>query len=267
VAHDPEQTAADLTTVARFLAASTETPPTPLRVARSVGGASVDLVILLGNSVLCTTDAVAAAVRRGVADAVLIVGGKGHSTSHLRSAVRADPRNDGLPVTGRAEAEILRDLLVQWHGLDEAILHTGTQSTNCGANAEEAHTLLADRKWTPADVLLVQDPTMQRRTWASFRRVWGDREPPRFHNSPTFVPTVRAKGETLAFDGPDRAGLWSMERFVSLVMGEIPRLRNDETGYGPRGRGYIVAVDIPPAVDAAYDRLRGPLGEYVRPPA
>jgi hypothetical protein len=57
-----------------------------------------------------------------------------------------------------------------------------------------------------------------------------------------------------------------MERFVSLVMGEIPRLRNDENGYGPNGRGYIVAVDIPPAVEAAYDRLLGPFGDRVRPP-
>ena len=267
VAHNPEQTAADLNTVAHFLAAPTAIPPTLSNVARSVGDASVDLIILLGNSVLCTTDAVAAAVRRGVADAVMIVGGKGHSTSHLRTAVQADPRNDGLPVAGRAEAEILRALLVQWHGLDEAILHTGTQSTNCGANAEEAHALLRERGGRPSDVLLVQDPTMQRRTWASFRRVWGDREPPRFHNSPTFVPTVRAEGDTLAFDRPGRAGLWPMERFMSLVMGEIPRLRNDEEGYGPNGRGYIVAVDIPPAVEAAYDRLRGPLGEYGRPPA
>jgi len=55
-----------------------------------------------------------------------------------------------------------------------------------------------------------------------------------------------------------------MERFVSLVMGEIPRLRNDKDGYGPRGRGYIVAVDIPASVEAAYQRLRDLGGDLGR---
>jgi len=50
------------------------------------------------------------------------------------------------------------------------------------------------------------------------------------------------------------------------VMGEIPRLRNDADGYGPKGRGFIVAVDIPPAVEAAYDRLTEPFGDLVRWP-
>jgi hypothetical protein len=47
-------------------------------------------------------------------------------------------------------------------------------------------------------------------------------------------------------------------------MGEIPRLRNDEHGYGPRGAGYIAAVDIPLPVEAAYQRLLEPFGDSVR---
>lgn len=261
---DPEQVAADLNTVARFLAAPDVRALTPSAVAEQVGTAPVDLLVLLGNGVLCTTDAVAEAVRRGVAETVMLVGGEGHSTSHLRAAVRADPRYDGGTLDGKAEAEILRDLLVRWHGLGGTDLLLGTESTNCGANAEEARALLDQRGQAPAHVLLVQDPTMQRRTWASFRRVWGEGPPPRFYNGPTFVPRVTVDAGRLAFERPDRAGLWPMERFVSLVMGEIPRLRNDEDGYGPKGRGYIVAVDIPPAVEAAYDRLLGPFSGAVR---
>ncbi len=40
------------------------------------------------------------------------------------------------------------------------------------------------------------------------------------------------------------------------MLGEIPRLRDDEKGYGPRGRGYIVHVDVPEEVLAAYERLQ-----------
>jgi uncharacterized SAM-binding protein YcdF (DUF218 family) len=260
------QTAADLNTVARFLAAPDLTALTPAALEAQEGAAPADLLVLLGNAVLATADAVAAGLRAGVAERLLIAGGRGHSTRHLRTAVRADPRDDGLPLDGRAEAEILRDVLARWHGLDPQSILVETQSTNCGANAERAHALLRERGLRPADVVLVQDPTMQRRTWASFRRVWGEERPPRFHNAPPFVPTVEADGDVLHFAQPDRAGLWPMERFVSLVMGEIPRLRNDEHGYGPNGRGYIVAVDIPPAVEAAYERLLDPFGDRVRAP-
>ena len=33
------------------------------------------------------------------------------------------------------------------------------------------------------------------------------------------------------------------------------RLRDDENGYGPSGAGYIGHVDIPPPVEAAFQRL------------
>jgi len=266
MASDLPHTAADLNTVARFLAAPDLTALTPAAVAEQGHAAPADLLVLLGNAVLATLDAVAAGMRAGVAERLLIAGGRGHSTRYLRAAVRADPRYDGLPLDDRAEAEILRGLLARWHGLDPRSILVETQSTNCGANAEQTRALLRERGLRPADVLLMQDPTMQRRTWASFRRVWGDERPPHFHNAPPFVPTVEADGDALVFAEPDRAGLWPMERFVSLVMGEIPRLRNDEDGYGPAGRGYIAAVDIPPAVEAAYDRLLGPFGDRVRTP-
>jgi uncharacterized SAM-binding protein YcdF (DUF218 family) len=139
-----------------------------------------------------------------------------------------------------------------------------TESTNCGANAERAYSLLRAHGTEPEQILLVQDPTMQRRTWASFRRVWD--EGVEFINCPTFVPAVYPEQGALVFATPDQAGLWSMERFISLVMGEVPRLRNDEAGYGPKGRGYIVAVDVPPEVEAAYTRLLAPFENYVRPP-
>lgn len=57
--------------------------------------------------------------------------------------------------------------------------------------------------------------------------------------------------------GVDPAGLWEMGRFCDLVAGEIPRLRDDAQGYGPRGMGFIDHVDIPEEVDEAWKRLAG----------
>lgn len=51
-------------------------------------------------------------------------------------------------------------------------------------------------------------------------------------------------------------GMWDMERYVSLLMGEIPRLTDDAAGYGPHGAGYIAHVDIPEEVQTAFTLLK-----------
>lgn len=58
------------------------------------------------------------------------------------------------------------------------------------------------------------------------------------------------------------SGLWSPERFLSLIMGEIPRLRDDENGYGPLGRGFIPHVDIPVEIETAYQHVYGLLNNH-----
>jgi hypothetical protein len=47
-------------------------------------------------------------------------------------------------------------------------------------------------------------------------------------------------------------GVWRVERFMSLLLGEIPRLRDAPGGYGPTGSGFIDHVDIPWEVEAAH---------------
>jgi hypothetical protein len=51
-------------------------------------------------------------------------------------------------------------------------------------------------------------------------------------------------------------GMWDLPRYLTLLMGEIPRLRDDAAGYGPNGTGYIAHVDIPREVEDAFERLR-----------
>src|SRR5690606_12240054 len=115
-------------------------------------------------------------------------------------------------------------------------------------------------RFAPRTILLIQDPTMQRRTDASFRHVWRDVPEVRFLNWPTFTPRVRHMAGRLQFDNPGVSGLWPLDRFLSLLMGEIPRLRNDSFGYGPNGRNFIAAIDLPAAIEAAYAQLKDRLG-------
>jgi hypothetical protein len=54
--------------------------------------------------------------------------------------------------------------------------------------------------------------------------------------------------------GPDSRG-WPFERWVALVLGEIPRLRDDSEGYGPKGKDYLAHVDVPEEIASAHARL------------
>lgn len=100
---------------------------------------------------------------------------------------------------------------------------------------------------------------MSLRTLAGFRKVYSDlSDPPEFQTCPTFVPKVQLVEGRLEYatDGVESAGLWEMGRFCDLLLGEIPRLRDDADGYGPRGKGFIDHFDIPQEVEEAWKRLR-----------
>lgn len=64
---------------------------------------------------------------------------------------------------------------------------------------------------------------------------------------PGFVPQLGNNADSVIFVNPLQ-GLWPVERYLSLLTGELPRLRDDSDGYGPRGRDFIVHVDFPAEV-------------------
>ncbi|RMZ81328.1 hypothetical protein DV738_g2303, partial [Chaetothyriales sp. CBS 135597] len=170
-------------------------------------------------------------------------------------------------VRGRPESHILQMIAERWFGLK-------VQSQ--GSNPDLA--VLNERCGirVPRSITVVQDPTMSLRTVASFNKAYADGadkapspSPPHVVAWPTFTPQVAVKkAEEQEEDNDENSlsffleyastdknqggrGLWSMRRFVDLLMGEVPRLRDDAMGYGPRGKGFIVHVDIPAEVEEA----------------
>ena len=97
---------------------------------------------------------------------------------------------------------------------------------------------------------------MQRRTMATFARVCRDEpDSPQWVSHPGFTPTLQNGKEGVEF-GEGNTGLWPVDRYLSLVLGELPRLRDDANGYGPAGRDFIAHVTIPDEVEAAWNILR-----------
>ena len=242
----------DINLLASFLSFDQTHGATPLQLAES---GKADLLVLLGNAVLVTAERAFQAISAGVAPKILIAGGVGHATELLYRAVKQHPLYHDIATAGRSEAEILRDIGLGFFGLTDEHILLENQSTNCGENALRARQVLTAAGERPRTLILTQDPLMQRRTDASFRQVWWDSPDVRFINWPTLVPGFDVKGGGAVWRDQDCAGAWPLPRFVSLLLGEVPRLRDVPGGYGPAGAGFIAHVDIPPHIEAAYARL------------
>ena len=216
--------------------------------------AEADLVVLAGNAVMPTIDA---ACRLAAENRTLLIsGGIGHSTTFLYAAIARHPRYNILRTTGRAEASILADIAHQFWNIPHERIVIEDRSTNCGENARFTRDVLLQQHIACRTGIVVQDPTMQRRTMATFAQVWQDEpDAPTWRSYPGFLPVLENGkfGVTFADEAND---VWPVERYFSLLLGELPRLQDDENGYGPRGKGFINHVDLPEEVTEAWQILQ-----------
>jgi hypothetical protein len=195
-----------------------------------------DVAILFGGSIVSGGDVLASAMRTGAARHYMIVGGRGHTTEALRAQF-------GGVEDEATEAALFDRYLRSRHGLAADLLEH--ESTNCGNNVTNALAMLRSVPYTR--LLVMQDATMQQRMDAGFRLHAPAARIVNFATHRTLVDS------TLAYIDPP-PGMWPLDRYVSMLMGEIPRLA--ASGYGPAGRGFIAHVDIPSEVRDAYDHLR-----------
>lgn len=212
----------------------------------------VDVLAFFGGSILAGGDQLALAIQNKLAKTYVIVGGTGHTTDGLRQQVRNHfPQ---LDPTGLTEAEIFQAYSGQKYGLSADLLET--QSTNCGNNITYLLDLLAEKEIDFQSILLMQDATMQRRMWATMKKYAADKL---LLNYASYQVTVREENDQLHFDNAP-FGMWNMDRYLSLLLGEIPRLRDDEEGYGPNGANYLAHINIPEEVQASYQLVQEKTG-------
>ncbi len=222
------------------------------------GWEQADVMVLFGGSILCGAEILAGAMREKAAKRFLIVGGEGHTTESLRQKIHAEfPQ---IETVGRSEAECFAAYLWEKWGLRPDALET--QSTNCGNNVTYCLRLLEEQGIRPASILLSQDASMQRRMDAGFRQACSPETV--LINYAVYRAKVVATENGLAF-AEEIPGMWDLERYLSLLLGEIPRLTDDANGYGPRGKGFIAHVEIPREVREAYEGLCAQYGDLVRP--
>ncbi|WP_312267791.1 YdcF family protein [Pseudescherichia sp.] len=243
----PENTLAAVNVLGHWLAQNAfEGKPLP---------AQADCIVLAGNAVIPTIDA-ACELAASYKIPLVISGGIGHSTPFLYSAIARHPRYNKVRTTGRTEAAIIGDIARQFWKIPVEKLILEERSTNCGENARFSWALIRKRSPDVKTLVVVQDPTMQRRTMATFARVLADTHDDVCCVSyPGFTPRLINDGNALTFQ-PKKEGLWPVERYLSLIPGELARLRDDSEGYGPNGRGFIVHVEMPDEIAHAWQIMQ-----------
>ena len=258
----------DVSTIAEFLACS--------QVTSLENCTAVDVLVLCVSAILPTAERVFSALeaRPEVAKTLVLCGGIGHSTPFLYDVVgRSKYARLADQIQGLSEARVMELILKSFYPRLNELITSGSinlvvedKSTNCGANALETRKLLDQASISSRSFIVVQDPTMSLRTLASFSKTYADvLSPPSFLSFPTFIPVMALKKSeansdihSLEFVVPEinSLDLWEQDRFLDLILGEIPRLRDDANGYGPKGKGFISHVHINERIEAAWARLR-----------
>ncbi|MBO1299185.1 MULTISPECIES: YdcF family protein [unclassified Enterococcus] len=209
------------------------------------------MLILAGNCLPVLADEAAKAYLNQQIDQIVLVGGIGHATKYLYRNFEKQGY-DFEP--GLSESELCAKYLIEKYQLPEEAMLLETKSTNSGENALFSYELLSKLGSLPERILLMNDPTLQRRTKATFEKEWGKTSVD-FYNYVPILPQVTESTKGFSFSDQRLNDLWPADYFQALVLGEMVRLKDDAQGYGPNGKGFIGHVDIPDEVWSAYLRL------------
>lgn len=252
-----ENTAKNINIIGAFCGKRDIPELTSEKLHKKYGFQQADVMVLFGGSIICGGDVMAKAMQNHIAKKYVIVGGAGHTTETLRT--RMHEAFPWIETKGLPEAEVFERYLEYQYGLKADFLEC--ESTNCGNNITYLLDLLKENEVDFKSIILSQDATMQHRMEAGLRKYVGNDV--QIINYAVYSAKVVFKNAELVYE-QDFCGMWEMERYISLLMGEIPRLSDDANGYGPKGKNFIAHVDIPETVRTAFNDLCGKYSDLVR---
>ncbi len=124
-------------------------------------------------------------------------------------------------------------------GVPEEKILIENKSTNTAENILFTRSLLAEKQINPQHIILVQKPYMERRSYATFRKLWPEKR-----------VTVTSPQVSFA-DYLDRYSSPELSRdfVVSIMVGDLQRIRL----YAERG--FQIPQPIPDEVSSAYHQL------------
>ncbi len=113
------------------------------------------------------------------------------------------------------------------------------RSTNTGENVMFTKALLAERMIDPGKFILVQKPYMERRCFATFKKLWPEKE--------VLVTSAQVSFEEYLEQYSNRE--LTADDVVNIMVGDLQRIKVYPA------RGYQIQQDIPDDVWSAYEEL------------
>jgi uncharacterized SAM-binding protein YcdF (DUF218 family) len=180
-----------------------------------------DCILVLGSLDLRVANRGAELYLEGLAPFIIFSGGLGKVTKALFTESEAD-----------LFARIALDM-----GVPAEAIFIENKSTNTGENILFTQWMLEDKGLNPQSFLLVQKPYMERRSFATFKKHWPDKE--------LIVTSPQIVFEN--YPTPDMP----MERVIELMVGDLQRIRIYPA------KGFQIPQEIPEEVLSAYEKLVG----------
>ena len=185
--------------------------------------AKADVIVVLCSHDTIVAERGAQLLLEGWAPLLVVSGGLGGITKRLWQDPEADRFGRIAVAMGAPEDKILIE----------------NRSTNTGENVQFTRELLAERGLDPASFILVQKPYMERRTFATFNKVWpGKSVRVTSPQMPMDAYLARYSNDALTADD-----------VISIMVGDLQRIREYPA------RGFQIPQEIPADVWQAYEEL------------
>ena len=181
--------------------------------------AVADCILVLGSHDLRVANRGAELYLQGLAPILLFSGGLGNVTR----GIWKDPEADRF-------ARIALDM-----GVPAEAIFIENQSTNTGENILFTQRLLEEKGLHPQTFLLVQKPYMERRSYATFKKHWPDKD-------------LIVTSPQLSFEDYPNEEI-PMQRVINIMVGDLQRIKIYPA------KGFQIPMDIPEEVWAAYEKL------------
>ena len=159
----------------------------------------------------------------GWAPLLIFAGGLGTITKGMWSEPEADQFAEIAMVMGVPSERILIE----------------NRSTNTGENILFTRQLLAEKHIDPQKFILVQKPYMERRSFATFRKMWPEKE--------VLVTSPQVSFDEYLDGYANNA--FSKDDVISIMVGDLQRIKL----YAEKG--FQIPQEVPPEVWSAYEEL------------
>lgn len=178
-----------------------------------------DCILALGSHDLRVAERAAELYLQGYAPLVIMSGGLGNFTKDMWT---------------EKEADQFATIAVQ-KGVPEKNILIENQSSNTGENILFTQKLLEEKKLNPQSFIVVQKPYMERRSYATFKRHWSDKD-------------LIVTSPQISFEEYPTNEI-SIEKVINIMVGDLQRIK-----LYPE-KGFQIYQEIPADVWDAYETL------------